>query len=185
MTNKIMIAVDLQEDFVDGVLGSEAAQKIIPTAADAIRNFDGHTIFYTLDTHEQPFYNASIEGQRIPFHCPYKEDGWFLNLAIMTALGLYENNGGYIEGIEKDTFGSSLELVAAIRERMEEKPVEEIVLLGLCTDICVISNALILRAEFPNIKITVLSDACAGTSDFNHEAALAVMRANCIDVVGN
>ena len=76
MTNKIMIAVDLQEDFVDGILGSKTAQKIIPTAADAIRNFDGHTIIYTLDTHEQPFYTGTIESEKIPFHCPYGEAGW-------------------------------------------------------------------------------------------------------------
>lgn len=182
MTNKIMVAIDLQEDFVDGVLGSEAAQKIIPTAADAIKDFDGEAIFYTLDTHEQPFYSTSIEGQRIPFHCPYGEDGWFLNDDIQDALSYYEDKGGYIEAIEKDTFGSNLELIAAIHEKMAVEYIEEIVLLGLCTDICVISNALILRAEFPNIKITVLSDACAGTSQYNHEAALTVMKANCIDV---
>lgn len=183
MTNKIMIAVDLQEDFVDGVLGSEAAQKIIPTAADAIRNFNGHTIFYTLDTHEQPFYTGTIESEKIPFHCPYGEDGWFLNEDIQLALSEYEDKGGHIEAIEKDTFGSVDELVETVQHTMYDG-VDEIIMLGLCTDICVVSNALILRACFPRVKISVVADACAGTSQYNHEAALAIMKANCIDIVG-
>ena len=189
MKNRILVVIDMQEDFVDGVLGSEAAQNITKKVGEYIANFDGFGVLYTLDSHEHPFYNDTIEGQRIPFHCPLGEDGWFLVEDVQEGLDIFEKRGGgrFIEAIEKDTFGSDLELVAVLNEKFYNSKFDgngEIILCGLCTDICVVSNALILRAAFPYAEIKVIEDCCAGTSKENHEAALTVMKANCIDVVG-
>ena len=182
--DKILIVIDMQEDFIDGTLGSPAAKAIVPKVCDKIKNWDNKHILYTLDTHEPEFYFNTEEGKRIPQHCLYINDGWYLYDDIQHAFAEYENKPPYgiAIAIEKDTFGSINELPAKIEKLIPNNPFE-IHICGLCTDICVISNALILRAAFPYAEIYVDAQCCAGSTPENHEAALKIMEANCINIV--
>lgn len=175
--NKVLIIVDMQKDFVDGALGSPAAAAIVPAAAEKIRAFDGDTILVTLDTHDGN-YLQTLEGKKLPVpHCIKGTPGHALNHNIQTALA----GKPYIL-VEKNTFGS-FDVPRILAEKYPgEAPEQEII--GLCTDICVISNALILRAAFPNAKITVDARCCAGVSEETHLAALAAMKCCQIDVNG-
>ena len=183
--NKILIIVDMQNDFADinGVLRTPNADKVCENIVKKIRDWDGNNIICTYDTHLQEHYLNTEEGKRIPLHCAYKTWGWQLHEFIQQALTNYvlaDFNNKYFD-VEKDTFGSIAELPALIEQLCPENPFE-IHICGLCTDICVISNALILRAAFPYAKIYVDADCCAGTTKENHLAALDIMRANCIEV---
>ena len=183
--NKILIIVDMQNDFadIDGVLSTPNGDKVCDNIVKKIRDWDGYNIICTYDTHLQEHYLNTEEGKRIPLHCVYKTWGWQLPKFIQQALINYvlaDFNNKYFH-IEKDTFGSISELPALIEELCPENPFE-IHICGLCTDICVISNALILRAAFPYAKIIVDATCCAGTTEENHLAALNIMKANCIKI---
>lgn len=182
---KFLCVIDMQEDFVRGALGSPAAETIVPKVVEKIRNTpEEDYIIYTQDTHEDDYLEFGLEGQKLPVkHCVRGTKGWEL---------IPEVKAPFIEiGIEpmsiyKATFGSFtlaeyIDEMVDVEGMFEEEV--EIELCGLCTDICVISNALILRAYFPNTKIIVDSSCCAGTSPEAHEAALAVMRSCQIDVI--
>lgn len=170
----ILIAVDMQKDFIDGSLGTKEAQAIVKAAAEKIKNFDGD-IFATFDTHGEDYLQTS-EGQKLPVpHCIKSTGGWELNSEIRSAL---ESKG--FEAVEKTTFGS-VDLPKIIRNRYDGSDIK-IELIGLCTDICVISNALILKASFPNIAISVDSKCCAGVTPQKHAAALSVMESCQIEV---
>lgn len=188
MKDKILIVVDMQYDFIDGVLGSTDAKNIVKPVSKKIKNFDGNTIIYTLDSHFEKFYERNYEGKRIPIHCLYREKGWYLDKDIQSALEYYESlkEEHQIDVVEKNIFGSVSELYSLIMHYgfCANVNCEEIEIVGLCTDICVVSNALILRTQFPDIKITVDASCCAGSSKENHEAALKILKANCIDVIG-
>ena len=167
---KILIVVDIQKDFVDGSLGTPEAQAIIKNAANKIKNFDG-TIYVTYDTHSED-YMETAEGKNLPVpHCIEGTDGWELNCDIAKAL----MDKGYI-AVKKPTFGS-IDLPQMIADNHNTDAME-IELIGLCTDICVISNALLLKANFPEIKISVDKNCCAGVTPEKHNAALDVM-ASC------
>ncbi|MGN1080614.1 MAG: cysteine hydrolase family protein, partial [Acutalibacteraceae bacterium] len=160
---KFLIVTDIQNDFVDGSLGTAEAMNIIDNAAAKIRDFDGK-IFVTLDTHFEN-YSDTAEGRKLPVpHCIKGTDGWMLNEKISSAL----ENTNYT-AVEKHTFGS-LKLPKLIEEHAGIDDFE-IELIGLCTDICVISNALLLKASFPEKEITVDSSCCAGVSPTTHSAA--------------
>lgn len=183
--NKILVIVDMQNDFVDvnGALRVPNADKACNNIIKKIRNWDSNSIICTYDTHLQEHYLNTEEGKKVPLHCVYKTWGWELHEFIYQALVKYmfaadEHN---IVGVEKDTFGSISELPTLIEEFCPENSFE-IHICGVCTDICVISNALILRAAFPYAKIVVDANCCAGTTKENHLAALEVMKANCIEV---
>lgn len=182
--HKILIVIDMQDDFITGTLGSDQAKSIVPYVCEKIKDTDADKIFYTMDTHEAPFYNSTIEGKTIPPHCILHENGWYIHPNVAHALS---NVLVDVEAIEKDTFGSLNELPEAINIYCAEKRCTNedftIEIIGLCTDICVISNALILRAAFPHTRIVVDAKGCAGSTLDHHEAALRVMQANCIDVV--
>lgn len=182
--DKILIIVDMQEDFIDGALGSPEAQAVLPKVCEKIKNWDSKHMVYTLDTHEAEFYFNTEEGKRIPQHCLYTKNGWYLHDDIQDALTKYENRPPYpvVKCVTKDTFGSINELPAQIEELISNNPFE-IHICGLCTDICVISNALILRAAFPYARIIVDAQCCAGTTPEQHQAALNVMKACCIEVI--
>lgn len=172
---RFLVVVDMQNDFVDGALGSQHAVSILPAVVKKIKNFDGE-IFVTLDTHFDDYLETS-EGKKLPVkHCIKKSNGWKLNKDIESALKNKE-----CTFVEKNTFGS-VELPELIREAAGEEEFS-VELIGLCTDICVVSNALIIKANFPQADISVDSACCAGVTNEKHEAALETMKSCQIDIL--
>lgn len=170
-----LIVVDMQKDFVDGALGTKEAEAIIPAAVQKIENFDGE-IFATFDTHFDN-YMETAEGKKLPVpHCIRNTEGWQLNRQIAAAL---EKKG--FTPVEKLTFGS-VDLPWLIRKATGTEDFR-IELIGLCTDICVISNALLLKANFPEAPMAVDAACCAGVTPEKHEAALETMRSCQIDIL--
>lgn len=162
-----LIVVDMQKDFVDGALGTPEAQSIVPKVMDKILNFEGK-IFATLDTHAAN-YLETAEGKKLPVpHCIKGTPGWMLDDGVAAAL----EQKGYTP-VEKVTFGSVLLPRMLYQEAAGEPFTAE--LIGLCTDICVVSNALILKANFPEMDISVDSSCCAGVTPETHQAALTTM----------
>ncbi len=173
---KYLVVIDMQKDFVDGALGTPEALAIVPAVAEKIRTFDGDGIIVTLDTHGDD-YPRTLEGKKLPVpHCIAGTAGHALDADVAAAL----DGTDYVE-IEKETFGT----FGAAEYLFEDCPDGdmEIEICGVCTDICVVSNALILRAAFPNVKMTVSASLCAGVTPALHEAALAVMKSCQIDVI--
>jgi nicotinamidase-related amidase len=171
---KILVVVDMQNDFIDGVLGTQEAEKIISNVVDKINTFNGY-IAVTMDTHNDDYLNTQ-EGKLLPVkHCIYHTYGWELNHDINDAL----KNAGYRTFI-KHTFGSS-HLAHEIQGLSDR--IEEIELVGVCTDICVISNALLFKAFVPEIKITVDASCCAGVTPESHKNALEAMKTCQINVI--
>lgn len=167
---KYLVVVDMQKDFVDGALGSREAVAIVPAVVKKIESFDGE-IFVTYDTHFENYMQTS-EGKHLPVpHCIKGTDGWQLNNDVENAL-----SGKKFTKVEKNTFGS-VDLPKLIEQAAdgEDFAVE---LIGLCTDICVVSNALLIKATFPEAPIAVDAGCCAGVTPQAHEAALATM-ASC------
>ncbi len=171
---KFLIVVDMQQDFVDGALGTPEAVAIVQKVCEKIKGFKGE-IIVTYDTHTSDYLNTA-EGKKLPVvHCVKDSDGWWLNKDITSAL-----KGKRYTKIEKPTFGS-VDLPKLISDIAEGEDFE-IELIGLCTDICVVSNSLILKAYFPEAKISVDSSCCAGATPKTHEAALETMKMCQIDV---
>lgn len=178
----ILIVVDMQNDFIDGSLGTKEAQAIVPDVIDKIRRFDG-TVVYTRDTHEED-YLSTQEGKILPVkHCIEGTKGWEIPMEIKEA-GYDKRAGVVLKSIyNKPTFGC-VELAEDVlkwyAQDLEEDA--EIELIGLCTDICVVSNALLLKAFLPCVKITVDSKCCAGVTPDSHNAALETLRACQVDI---
>lgn len=173
---KILVAVDMQNDFIDGSLGTKEAQKIVPHVVEKIRHFDGKVIA-TRDTHGDDYLN-SAEGIKLPVvHCVKNTCGWQLRGEVEDAVR--EKNGRIID---KPTFGSVAlgEYVSCLNKT--DGPVEEIILIGLCTDICVISNALLLKAYLPEACVRVDASCCAGVTPESHDRALEAMKMCQIEV---
>ena len=171
---KILIVVDMQKDFVDGALGTKEAQGILDNVVEKIQNHDGD-IIVTYDTHFEN-YMETLEGENLPVpHCIKGTDGWQLDGKVQSAL----QNKEY-KAIEKLTFGST-ELPEYIKANYNQKDIE-IELIGLCTDICVVSNALLLKANFLETKISVDAACCAGVTVDSHNAALTTMKMCQINV---
>ena len=171
-----LIVVDMQNDFVDGALGSSEAVEIVDDVVEKIRGFDGE-IFVTLDTHEED-YLETLEGRNLPVeHCIKGTDGWKLNSEVEKAL-----EGKDFTIVEKPTFGS-LKLVELLRKSVNSDSDAEIELVGLCTDICVVSNALLLKANFYETPIYVDASACAGVSPEAHKAAISTMKSCHINII--
>jgi nicotinamidase-related amidase len=163
-----LIVVDMQTDFVDGALGTAEAVAILPRVAEKIRAFDGD-IFVTYDTHFENYLDTA-EGRQLPVpHCMRDTAGWELHPAVAAAL-----EGRAYTPVEKVTFGS-VDLPHLIRQAAVDEPFS-IELIGLCTDICVVSNALLLKANFPEMDIAVDATCCAGVTPATHQAALDTMR---------
>ena len=172
----ILVVVDMQKDFVDGALGTNEAQGIVDNVVSEIKNFDGK-IFATFDTHYEN-YMQSAEGKKLPVeHCIKDTDGWKLNPLVEAAL----NAKGFTPVI-KNTFGS-VDLPELIKEYADGDDFR-IELIGLCTDICVVSNALLLKANFPEKEICVNASCCAGVSPATHQSALDTMKCCQIDIIG-
>lgn len=173
---KILVVVDMQNDFVDGSLGSKEAAAIVPNVAKKIREFDGDEIYVTFDTHHEN-YLQTLEGKKLPVpHCIEGSHGHELHPEIRSALA-----GKHYSEVLKAGFGS-FSLTRGLKDRYPGEEMEfEVV--GLCTDVCVVSNALIIRAGYPNSRITVDSTCCAGITPETHEAALATMRCCQVDII--
>ena len=166
---KYLIVVDMQVDFITGSLGSELASAIVSSVVSKVKNFDGRVIF-TRDTHFPDYMNTQ-EGRKLPvMHCVKGTSGW----QICDELKPYAKTV-----VDKITFGS-VDLPNIIKSYGEE--IEEIELCGLCTDICVISNAMILKAAFPEVKISVDGSLCAGVTPESHNTALEAMKAVQIEI---
>ena len=172
---KFLIVVDMQKDFVDGALGTAEAVAIVPKVAEKIRTFDGE-VFATFDTHYDN-YMQTAEGKHLPVpHCIKGTEGWQLDKNVARAL----EDRAYT-AVEKNTFGSvDLPNLIAEAAQGDEFTIE---LVGLCTDICVVSNALLLKARFPEMPIAVDAACCAGVTPEAHEAALATMKSCQIDII--
>lgn len=170
-----LVVVDIQNDFVSGALGTKEASAIIDNAAKFIKEFDGE-IFVTYDTHFEDYLNSS-EGKKLPvIHCVKNTKGWQLNEKIEEALKVKDYTA-----IEKLTFGST-ELPKLIKEKAGEDDFD-ITLIGLCTDICVVSNALILKASFYEKEVLVKENCCAGVTPESHNAAIKTMQMCQINII--
>lgn len=177
----ILIVVDVQNDFVDGSLGTKEAQAIIPNVVKlintAVTNQD--FIFVTSDTHDNNYLQTQ-EGLRLPVkHCIKNTNGWRINQDVYSALE--KGRMEHITFIEKPTFGSTF-LAKKVKDIVNANDIKEVRICGLCTDICVISNALILKANLKDTRIVIEEKACAGVTVDKHNAALEVLRSCQCDV---
>ena len=163
---KILICIDMQNDFVDGVLGTAEARAILPAVVEKIRSHDGPVIF-TRDTHQENYMDTQ-EGHNLPVpHCVRGTEGWEIIPELHPFVGQAP--------VDKPTFGSA-ELGQVLKGLDREEPVEKITLIGLCTDICVISNALLAKAFLPETEVAVDAACCAGVTPQSHKTALAAMK---------
>lgn len=168
---KTLVIVDVQNDFVSGSLGSAEAQAIIDPLCDLIRSWKGN-IIVTLDTHGCD-YLETREGQMLPVpHCVKPTQGWQLNNNVAEALSMKPR----VRYVEKNTFGS-------FSLYIDSEDNDEIVVVGLVTNICVINNALILRNLHPKNQISVIAECCAGTTPEDHQKALDIMKTNHINIL--
>lgn len=166
---RALIVIDMQKDFVDGALANLDAQQIAPAIVEEILQFDG-TVYATKDTHSEN-YMQSAEGKKLPVpHCIKGTDGHNIDDKIQAAL---DKKSAIV--LEKPTFG--------MLDWSALQGYDEITLVGTCTDICVVSNALILKATYPDTTLRVISSLCAGTTKANHDAAIAVMRCCQVEIV--
>lgn len=164
---KLLIVIDMQNDFVTGCLGTSEARAIVPNVKKKIEEWDGELLF-TRDTHNEDYLNTP-EGKKLPIpHCIENTDGWKI------VDGLEQPNCSYIN---KDTFGWN-------HWRMPDNYLEEIHICGVCSDICVVTNALILKTMYPDTEIIVDASCCAGTTPQAHRAAMEVMKSCQITVIG-
>lgn len=162
----VLVVVDMQRDFIDGALGTPEAVAIVPRVAEKIRGFDG-LVLATRDTHTED-YLSTLEGRNLPVtHCVLGTPGWEIHPGIAALL---EETP-----IDKPTFGS-VELGESLRSLHKESGVESVTLVGLCTDICVISNALLVKAYLPQVPVLVDASCCAGVTPESHSNALDAMR---------
>lgn len=171
---KVLVVVDMQNDFIDGALGTPEAVEIVPRVVQKIRDFDGRVVA-TRDTHEEGYLETQ-EGKKLPVrHCIRGTNGWEIRPEIRELLTEAP--------IDKPTFGS-VELGQKLKADQESgDPVESITLVGLCTDICVISNALLLKAYLPEVPVIVDGSCCAGVTPDSHEQALGAMKMCQIEIV--
>ena len=172
---RLLVVVDMQKDFIDGALGTPEAQEAVSSVIQKMKSYQKQDIYATQDTHGKN-YLETAEGKKLPVvHCVKGEEGWRLHPDIEAGV-----EPSHI--IEKPAFGS-MALMEFLREENEREPLE-IELVGLCTDICVVSNALLLKAHFPEACISVDAACCAGVTPKTHEAALETMRMCQIDILG-
>ena len=164
-----LLVIDMQNDFIDGALGSKEAQAIVPYVREKIQACaaEGWEILYTRDTHGED-YLQTPEGKKLPVpHCIKGTAGWALHPTVAAAL-----EGVIYTAVEKPTFGS-VALPALVKEAAAGDFSVE--LIGLCTDICVVSNTLLLKAHYPEVSISVDASCCAGVTPDTHRAALTTM----------
>lgn len=170
--NNMLIIIDMQNDFIDGALGTKEAQAILPNVIKLVQEFDGE-ICYTLDTHQENYLETS-EGRHLPVkHCVDGTKGHMIAGELEKAL-IAKN----AKAFKKPTFGS-----VALAEYVREKNPDSVTLAGVCTDICVISNALLIKAYLPELDIKVMADCCAGVTPEKHIAALETMASCQVEII--
>ena len=170
---KILLVIDMQNDFINGALGTREAEAIVDRVADEIKKYPAGDIIATRDTHTEDYLNTQ-EGKNLPVaHCVKGTTGWALNSKIAAALG-----EALI--IDKPTFGSR-ELAERLTQMAQAEELD-ITLVGLCTDICVVSNALLIKAFLPETSVRVIAACCAGVTPESHRAALDTMKACQIQI---
>ena len=181
---KLLIVVDMQKDFIDGSLGTAEAAAIVGAVVKRIEKSKGELILFTQDTH-QSNYLETLEGKKLPvIHCIENTEGWQIDESVRNA---WRSNKDtiIIPELKENTFTKpvfgSVDLVDFLKSRIAE--ISEIEILGLCTDICVISNAIMIKNTFPDVKISVNSSCCAGVTLQSHKEALNVMKMCHIDEV--
>ena len=162
----VLVVVDMQNDFIDGALGTKEAVAIVPNVLEKIKNFEGEVLF-TRDTHTHE-YMSTQEGQNLPVpHCIKGTEGWM----IRPELDALRKT----PAIDKVTFGSSF-LPEKLLSMNAVEPIESITFIGLCTDICVISNVMVTKAFLPEVKVIVDASCCAGVTPESHKNALEAMK---------
>lgn len=162
----VLVVVDMQNDFIDGALGTKEAVAIVPNVKEKIEKFEG-TVLFTRDTHTHE-YMSTQEGQNLPVpHCIRGTEGWEIRAELETLRTT--------PAIDKVTFGSS-ELPNKLLAMHEVEPIESITFVGLCTDICVISNVMVTKAFLPEVPVIVDASCCAGVSPETHKNALEAMK---------
>ena len=170
---KILVVVDMQNDFIDAALGTAEAVAIVDAVKEKIRSYPIDNVIATMDTHGEDYLKTQ-EGKNLPVvHCVKGTDGWRIRPDVAALL-----DGAKI--YEKPTFGSTA--LAADLKALSEREEIELELVGLCTDICVVSNALLLKAYMPEVKISVDAACCAGVTPKKHLAALETMRSCQVEV---
>lgn len=192
---KILVVVDMQNDFIDGPLGTPEARAIVDNVCAKIREGEWDWIIRTMDTHGNGTYFYTQEGKKLPIgHCFTNTHGWCSNEDVRNAIQstVYDSNNmdDHCETsiIRKNTFGSTAlvdKINTMLRTRKFAAELEkdiELTLIGVCTDICVISNALLLKAHYPEMKIVVDAACCAGSSPEKHRMALEVMKSCQIEI---
>lgn len=165
---KTLIVVDMQKDFIDGALGSKEAVAIVENVKNKIVQYqeNGDEIIFTRDTHQTDYLNTN-EGKNLPVeHCIQGTDGWKIQEGLEVPGAIY---------IDKPTFGYM---------NWKDYNLEEVEMVGLCTDICVVSNALIIKATYPEIQVSVDASCCAGVTPESHMAALTTMKMCQVKVTG-
>lgn len=168
---KILVVIDMQNDFIDGALGTKEAAQIVPNVVAKMRGYAAKDIFATQDTHEENYLETQ-EGRHLPVpHCLRGTHGWQIREEVAAQL-----KSEHI--VEKPAFGSTklAEVLAAEVEKGGSAASTEIEIVGLCTDICVVSNALIIKAALPEVSVSVDSSCCAGVTPEKHAAALETLR---------
>lgn len=171
MMRKVIVVIDMQNDFIDGALGTKEAQVMLPHLVAKLEREKDALLIFTQDTHSKN-YMETQEGRNLPVpHCIKPEKGW----EIAPSLQPFVKKAAAV--IEKPAFGS-LELPKAVAKLQPD----EVELVGLCTDICVISNAMILKAAFPELPVAVDASCCAGVTPASHDNALQAMKMCQVDV---
>ena len=180
---KVLVVVDMQNDFIDGALGTPEAQAIVNNVVKKISKFDGDVIYATKDTHKSNYLETQ-EGKLLPVeHCIEDTEGHRINDAVASAIShaAIDSHQG-VSVFHMDTLGS-VDLGNALRSLSQRQRVDEVIVVGLCTDICVISNALLIKAFLPEATITVDASCCAGVTPESHQRALDTMKVCQINVV--
>lgn len=181
-TKKILIVIDVQNDFITDALRNEEAIKTLPNIVNLVKNEKFDETYVTMDTHDKNYLNT-LEGKKLPVpHCIKNTNGWKMPVEMVDAL----KNQNVVQVFEKETFGSNWMkdfLNAKYGQNYETLKDYEFTIVGFCSDICVISNALMLRANFPNNRIVVRRDCTAGVTKETNEAALTTMGMCQIDVI--
>lgn len=173
MSQRVLVVIDMQNDFITGSLGTKEAQAIVEKVCRKIQDFDGEVLF-TLDTHG-PDYLETQEGRLLPVaHCIKGTPGWELEPRVRALCKTTP--------IEKPTFGSTGLADVLQAKHIYGGGLDEVVFVGLCTDICVVSNALLVKARLPEVPLTVDASCCAGVTPEAHQHALAVLRSCLINV---
>lgn len=173
MAKNVLAVIDMQNDFIDGALGTKEAEAIVEKVAACIRDFDGE-VFCTRDTHYEGYLDTQ-EGKKLPVpHCIKDTEGWQIKEQVSEACA------GKAKVFDKPTFGS-VELAEYLKNMVD---LQNVTVIGLCTDICVISNALVIKAFLPEVTVKVKADCCAGVTPQSHQNALEAMKMCQVEIVG-